>query len=1593
MLPLLTLLGLVGLCSANGLPPFMLLSPPKFRAGHEANMKLVMFSEVRGNISVKYYNYTQQWYPEKYYFEDVLHESVMDIDVSQSSIIDIPLTVPSTIEGTHNVMMSGFIEHYGPFSFTAKQLSVNQYGYKTYVQTDKPVYKPGQPVRFRGFSVDSDLKGLMLGEQGLKVQISNPDGIKVFDEVVTSEAGVIHQGTFLIAEEAKIGLYTISVNGRSSASCSFSVEEYVLPKFGVEIEGPGHISRNDSIVRGKVRATYTYGKAVNGQLKLKFSIDNRNQRLYSGAYLFQELTVDLVDGTADWEIDITDLTERKLKYLFNPWCTPSVLQIHATVTDENGGFNVEKTDSTTKFSQSSLKLTFNQNTQKNYAAGFPYYVEIDAKALTASEIENMPVTLTMISGLTDLQYVTKEVLVQDGKVYASFDVPEDACALKITAEMNIASACDAVFACFQPERMVSKSDEYVRFVKTEPRSYIAGDQASYKIISNKPLEKLHLIVLSKGNIVKSWNVVPDWVTEETGRYSIEDSLMIPQDMITRSRLLVLSANAMSGYLLADAIDLCIIENLRHNLQLNFDSVSAKPGDNVTVYLTSDPRSFVGLSVNDASLNLLREPCKVLTKESSLSFLRGLDEGTTKDLACKKDDPYQCKSSTEVKIIDIEDLLQSEGLDIDTNMNLFNYIPPAPADTFDDRYPYYGYEYGRSGGPQYMTMEKSWTSAMEMDNMEMANDVEDPQELAEEDAAPRLRNYFPEAWLWTDVVSDGQGKNVLSVVAPDTITGWVGNAFGLSPDNGLGFSNEIEFQTFLPFFVSLDLPYSGTVGERITVPIRIFNYLDTEITAEVTITSQLWEDLEQSVTVLPNKAATIDYTISLTEAGNHDILVEAFSNQGESDAIEKSLFVQPGGEKVTNTESLLIMERRRNSDKAVMNVELPDNFIPGSHDLKLVVVGDILGEAVSGISNLIQLPSGCGEQNMHKIATNVFAANYLRSMYDELPENIDYNIKHNLNIGIQQQLAYRKGSGSYSYGYSIFTGGSTSDWLTAFVHKISAQFPEDIFVPCDSAFTSDRDYLLRLIAYADDATPTTTVGRTGWSPYQYSYHRSKDLYWHSYFLISLLESEGTNRCGSPLTQSSYYSEKVSKVCRGNYLSVRYSDDCCYHHMVAYSLQLCQEKGFLTPQDVESALDTGKCIGSSTDGRYKFATCQDNLEFESVKGSSKSIEATGYAALYLMARGQVEDSLPMIMWLASQRNENGGFRSSQDTVIGLQALSKFAEAINADLGSTDDDLVLVIGKGRSYFEKVILNNDNRLAVKEVIFAPAIGDYKIKWSGTGTAFVQLVSTYHISNVEYEPIFGLQSTVSMMDDMQGVSVSFTLPRDAASTMYLLEMSAPTGMVFTKALVEGQMQLTDGGFSTITRYDIKQGGQRLQLYIDPEARTDEIVLDIPLHSKFAVVNRMPAQISLVDYYNPSQRQTIFYAIEDSDNDTAAPVDSDDLVVGDDNCALTLTCDILQNTEAILIGSPGKISGNSFVVKNAMPYKACQGSFVRKMKATVQFESTDKPCVKALGNNRSFFLLNYLDDDEVEVTGMADYAAVLAKVTECYSTLLQCPTQ
>lgn len=77
---------------------------------------------------------------------------------------------------------------------------------------------------------------------------------------------------------------------------------------------------------------------------------------------------------------------------------------------------------------------------------------------------------------------------------------------------------------------------------------------------------------------------------------------------------------------------------------------------------------------------------------------------------------------------------------------------------------------------------------------------------------------------------------LPVNAPELAnTSWVISGFSLSPLYGMGISDQTQhLDVFQPFFVKVDLPHAVKRGEAVAVQMIVYNYLEKEISAEVTL---------------------------------------------------------------------------------------------------------------------------------------------------------------------------------------------------------------------------------------------------------------------------------------------------------------------------------------------------------------------------------------------------------------------------------------------------------------------------------------------------------------------------------------------------------------------------------------------------------------------------------------------------------------------------------------------------------------------------------------------------------------------------------------
>ena len=143
-----------------------------------------------------------------------------------------------------------------------------------FIQTDKAMYKPEQKVYFRAVALDRRLMPLR-GTVNVIVEDAKNNRIKQWSNQ-TLDRGVF--GSFIqLSDYVNFGDWQITFSGEGIPTTrkSFTVQQYVLPKYEVKMEFPPKnywlYSNSDSAYRGKINAKYTFGKSVRGTATVKLA--------------------------------------------------------------------------------------------------------------------------------------------------------------------------------------------------------------------------------------------------------------------------------------------------------------------------------------------------------------------------------------------------------------------------------------------------------------------------------------------------------------------------------------------------------------------------------------------------------------------------------------------------------------------------------------------------------------------------------------------------------------------------------------------------------------------------------------------------------------------------------------------------------------------------------------------------------------------------------------------------------------------------------------------------------------------------------------------------------------------------------------------------------------------------------------------------------------------------------------------------------------------------------------------------------------------------------------------------------------------------
>merc|ERR1719336_2282464 len=218
-------------------------------------------------------------------------------------------------------------------------------------------------------------------------------------------------------------------------------------------------------------------------------------------------------------------------------------------------------------------------------------------------------------------------------------------------------------------------------------------------------------------------------------------------------------------------------------------------------------------------------------------------------------------------------------------------------------------------------------------------------------------------------------------------------------------------------------------------------------------------------------------------------------------------------------------------------------------------------------------------------------------------------------------------------------------------------------------------------------------------------------------------------------------------------------------------------------------------SSMAGKLFWTTGQQN--------KARDVEMTAYNVLSLTLKDKLSEALKAIRWLATNRNSRGGFVSTQDTMVALEAIAEYSLKI----GSEENDLKIEVSVGGiEPSQSFMVNEDNKLVYQKEKLGQlsSSSDVSIKASGNGCFMVQTILRYNIQDSPSKQGFNL--IVTQTDEDLKLCASYTGTKE--TDMVVIEIELLSGYTpYLKSLeklfrLEGRERNNDVNYAPVKKYE-----------------------------------------------------------------------------------------------------------------------------------------------------------------------------------------------
>ncbi|KAJ6658288.1 hypothetical protein lerEdw1_020560 [Lerista edwardsae] len=337
-------------------------------------------------------------------------------------------------------------------------------------------------------------------------------------------------------------------------------------------------------------------------------------------------------------------------------------------------------------------------------------------------------------------------------------------------------------------------------------------------------------------------------------------------------------------------------------------------------------------------------------------------------------------------------------------------------------------------------------------------------------------------------------------------------------------------------------------------------------------------------------------------------------------------------------------------------------------------------------------------------------------------------------------------------------------------------------------------------------------------------------------------------------------RSDKVVKSVLVKDRVNDEISLTAYVAASLlELHLEKNGTM---VDAALLCLKRNLSAVDGAYTKAllayvftlagdmeTRQQLLEELDKEADKTATDTRAYYLLALISTPEVsaEDlkrASQVVKALAKRQNPYGGFQSTQDTVVALQALSRYAALTYREIES----LTALVTSSQGFRHEFHVDKQNRLLLQQASLPNVPGQYKVEVSGSGCVYLQATLRYNsLPQEDKKKVFALKVETSPKECNQTSEKHFDITLQASYTgerrttnMVLIEVNLLSGFIPVKRLENK---------AHVRKVEFEPG--KVILYLDEVLRSTQNY-SLSVQQEVEVTGLKPAIVKIYDYYYPS---------------------------------------------------------------------------------------------------------------------------------------------